>query len=342
MIRKILSALCVTAMALAAASCGVSPSESASDTTSGSTVTEATTVSTTATEATSEATPEATIPDANSDTLVVVFSCTGTTKSVADKIVSITGADLYEIEAKEPYTDADRDWTDKNSRCTKEQNDKSARPEISSSKITLDGYKTIFIGYPIWFGQEPRIMDTFVESYDFGSANVIPFCTSGSSGIGSSGKDLAKNAGSGSWLEGKRFGSSVTEDELKTWIGSLGLQKGESTMVLKISDTEVPVIWEDNASVKDLQKLAANVLKISMSMYGGFEQVGPIGQKITRSDNQTTTSPGDIVLYSGDQMVIFYGSNSWSYTRLGKIDLPEDKIEELLSNGDVTVTLEIK
>ena len=113
-------------------------------------------------------------------------------------------------------------------------------------------------------------------------------------------------------------------------------------MVLKISGTDVPVIWEDNASVKDLQKLAANGLKISMSMYGGFEHVGPIGQKITRSDNQTTTAPGDIVLYSGDHMVIFYGSNSWSYTRLGKIDLPEDKIKELLSNGDVTVTLEIK
>ena len=344
MIRKILSALCVAAMALAAASCGVSPSESVSDTTSDSMATEATTTTetTTPTESTSEATSEATKPDAKSDTLVVVFSCTGTTKSVADKIVSITGADLYEIEAKEPYTDADRDWTDKNSRCTKEQNDKSARPEISSSKITLDGYKTIFIGYPIWFGQEPRILDTFVESYDFGTASVIPFCTSGSSGIGSSGKDLAKNAGSGSWLDGKRFGGGVTEDELKSWIGSLGLQKGESTMVLKISGTEVPVIWEDNASVKDLQKIAANGLKISMSMYGGFEQVGPIGQKITRSDNQTTTAPGDIVLYSGDQMVIFYGSNSWSYTRLGKIDLPEDKIEELLSNGDVTVTLEIK
>lgn len=338
MIRKILSAICVTAMTLVAASCGTAPSESVSDTTSGITATKATP----STEATSEASSEATTPDGKSDTLVVVFSCTGTTKSVADKIVSITGADLYEIEAKEPYTDADRDWTDKNSRCTKEQNDKTIRPEISSSKITLDGYKTIFIGYPIWFGQEPRILDTFVESYDFGAATVIPFCTSGSSGIGSSGKDLAKNAGSGNWLEGKRFGGSVTEDELKAWIDSLGLQKGESTMVLKISGTEVPVIWEDNASVKDLQKLAANGLKISMSKYGGFEQVGPIGQKITRSDSQTTTSPGDIVLYSGNQLVIFYGSNSWSYTRLGKIDLPEDRIKELLSKEDVTVTLEIK
>ncbi len=116
----------------------------------------------------------------------------------------------------------------------------------------------------------------------------------------------------------------------------------EKTMVLKIAGTEVPVTWEDNASVKELKGLAANGLTISMSMYGGFEQVGPIGQRITSSDKQTTTSTGDIVLYSSSQIVIFYGSNSWSYTKLGKIDLPENQITDLLSKSDVTVTLELK
>ncbi len=116
----------------------------------------------------------------------------------------------------------------------------------------------------------------------------------------------------------------------------------EKTMVLKIAGTEVPVTWEDNASVKELKELAANGLTISMSMYGGFEQVGPIGQRITSSDKQTTTSTGDIVLYSSSQIVIFYGSNSWSYTRLGKIDLTENQITDLLSKSDVTVTLELK
>ena len=123
---------------------------------------------------------------------------------------------------------------------------------------------------------------------------------------------------------------------------SLTVNTEDLTMLLKISGTEVPVIWEDNESVKALKSLAAKGLTISMSMYGGFEQVGSIGQSITRSDKQTTTSAGDIVLYSGDQMVIFYGSNSWSYTRLGRIDLPEDQIKELLSKEDVTVTLELK
>ena len=112
-----------------------------------------------------------------------------------------------------------------------------------------------------------------------------------------------------------------------------------ASLTMMVDDTEVPVHWEDNESLQELKELAASGLTISMSMYGGFEQVGPIGQELTRDDHQTTTEPGDIVLYSGNQLVVFYGSNSWSYTRLGKIDLPESELNELLSNGDVTITL---
>ncbi len=108
-------------------------------------------------------------------------------------------------------------------------------------------------------------------------------------------------------------------------------------MKLFINDTEVPVTWEDNPSTEALRQLLP--LNISMSMYGGFEQVGPIGQRIVRDDHETTTAPGDIVLYSGNQIVVFYGSNSWSYTRLGHIDLPQQETEGLLSYGDVTLTL---
>lgn len=111
----------------------------------------------------------------------------------------------------------------------------------------------------------------------------------------------------------------------------------EQDMKLLIGDTEVPVTWEENASVDALRALLP--LTIRMSMYGGFEQVGPIGKKIAREDKHTTTGHGDIVLYSGDQIVIFYGSNSWSYTRLGHVDLSQEEMEELLSNGDVTITI---
>ncbi len=157
----------------------------------------------------------------HSSVLVVVFSATGTTKGVAEKIAAITGADLYEIKAAQEYTSADLNWNDRGSRSTLEQNDKNARPEIGSETISLAGYETIYIGFPIWWGEEPRILDTFVESYSFDGITMIPFCTSASSGIGRSGRNLAENAGSGSWRDGRRFSGSVSEDDLRAWIGSL-------------------------------------------------------------------------------------------------------------------------
>jgi hypothetical protein len=116
---------------------------------------------------------------------------------------------------------------------------------------------------------------------------------------------------------------------------------GDSTMIMKIGDTKVNVEWEDNQAVEALRDMAKDGdITIQMSMYGGFEQVGSIGQSLPRDDKQTTTSSGDIVLYSGNQMVVFYGSNSWSYTRLGHIsDKDEAEMADLLSNGDVTITI---
>ena len=112
----------------------------------------------------------------------------------------------------------------------------------------------------------------------------------------------------------------------------------EINMKLFINETEVPVTWEQNESVAALQALAGgDGLTVSMSMYGGFEQVGSIGQSLPRNDKQTKTASGDIVLYSGNQIVIFYGSNSWAYTRLGHVDLSKSEMTELLSNGDVTI-----
>ena len=152
------------------------------------------------------------------DTLVVVFSATGTTKGVAERIAEMEDADFYEILAAETYTSDDLNYNDSNSRTTKEQNDKSVRPEIGSETIDLSGYSKIYIGYPIWWGEEPRIMDTFVESYDFGSIVMIPFCTSGGSGIGRSGSNLADNAGSGNWQDGDRLQSSIPDADLQAWI----------------------------------------------------------------------------------------------------------------------------
>ena len=131
--------------------------------------------------------------------------------------------------------------------------------------------------------------------------------------------------------EGVVGGETKVNDEIE--------KNEEQNMVMKIGDTSVNVTWEDNDSIKELNKLAESGLSISMSMYGGFEQVGSIGQSITRNDVQMTTQSGDIVLYSGNQLVVFYGSNSWSYTKLGKINLSQKELEKLLGNGDVTITL---
>ena len=120
-------------------------------------------------------------------------------------------------------------------------------------------------------------------------------------------------------------------------------EEGDNDMQMMIGETPVTVAWEDNASVEALKALAAEGLTIEMSMYGGFEQVGSIGQSLPRDDRQTTTTSGDIVLYSGNQLVVFYGSNSWAYTRLGHItDQTPAQMKALLGSGDVTITLSMK
>jgi flavodoxin len=157
--------------------------------------------------------------------LVIYFSATGKTKGIAEKIASVTGADLYEIKPKEPYTDEDLNYNDDGSRTTKEQNNKDVRPEYEDIELDIENdYSTIFLGYPIWWGEEPRIMDTFVESYNFDGITVIPFCTSGSSGISTSSKNLSERAGTGNWLEGNRFSGSASEEDIRSWIDELGLE----------------------------------------------------------------------------------------------------------------------
>ena len=148
--------------------------------------------------------------------------------------------------------------------------------------------------------------------------------------------DSTQTGGGGSEAES---GETETESE----VSEAGSEEAESMLQMTIGETLVDVEWEDNESVEALKELCQEgPLTIRMSMYGGFEQVGSIGQSLPRDDNQTTTQAGDIVLYSGDQIVVFYGSNSWAYTRLGHItDKTAQEMAELLGNGDVTITIEM-
>ncbi|MBR6982794.1 MAG: flavodoxin [Ruminococcus sp.] len=154
-------------------------------------------------------------------TIVVYFSATGTTKGVAERIADVTNADIFELTPAEPYSDADLDWNDNNSRTTIEMNDPDARPAIANDTVELGSYKTVYIGYPIWWGDAPRIMSTFVEAHDFSGKTVIPFCASGGSGIGRSGSNLASQAGSGNWLDGDRLDAGISESEIQDWINDM-------------------------------------------------------------------------------------------------------------------------
>ncbi len=155
--------------------------------------------------------------------LVVYFSATNTTKGVAEHIANGLSADIYAIVPEEPYTDADLNYHDNNSRTTIEMNDPNVRPAISGSVENMEQYDIVFIGYPIWWGDAPRIVSTFVESYDFSGKTVVPFCTSGSSGIGSSATNLEQLTDGAVWLSGKRLSGGDSQETVMEWVNSLGL-----------------------------------------------------------------------------------------------------------------------
>lgn len=159
--------------------------------------------------------------------LVVYFSAQEHTKKVANIIKENLNADIFEIEPKDKYTTSDLNYNDNNSRVSKEHNDESLRSiELISANVpNWDKYDTILIGYPIWWGIAAWPVDTFVKSNDFTNKTIIPFCTSASSSLGKSGKNLEKLANGGTWLDGKRFSSSVSENEIKEWTKSI--TKGE-------------------------------------------------------------------------------------------------------------------
>lgn len=142
-------------------------------------------------------------------TLVAYFSASGVTERAAKEIAGAVDADLYEILPAQPYTDADLDWTDKKSRSTAEMKDPACRPEIAGTVENMEQYDTVFIGFPIWWYVEPRIVDTFLESYDFSGKTVIPFATSGGSGIGGAEKSLREHCPKANWKQGKLVNSGA-------------------------------------------------------------------------------------------------------------------------------------
>ena len=155
--------------------------------------------------------------------LVTYFSASGVTKRIAEELAKVRKADLFEIRPETPYTAADLNWTNQQSRSTLEMKDPSCRPAIAGGVEDVAQYDVVFIGFPIWWNREPSVVDTFLEAYDFSGKKIVPFCTSGGSGIADASKRIRELAGGARVEEGMRLGGEVSEKDLETWTSGLGL-----------------------------------------------------------------------------------------------------------------------
>ena len=224
--KKLTALLLSVVLVLSLAACGSANKPASSTTqpeTSAPTEQPATEPSESSSTAPAESEPE-TQPETGK-TLVVYYSASGNTERVARDIAEAAGADLFEIVPTEVYTSDDLDWTNSDSRVSREHDDESLRdvPLTTTEVPDWDSYDTVFIGYPIWWGIAAWPVDTFVKNNDFTGKTVIPFATSSSSGMGQSGSLLADMAGTGEWQEGQRFSSGVSSDDVQSWVNGLGL-----------------------------------------------------------------------------------------------------------------------
>lgn len=269
------------------------------------------------------------------NTIVIYFSCTNQTEGIAKKIVEQLGCDQFEIVPSVPYSVADLNYSNNSCRANREQNDDSARPKIANSLNNLDSYDTCFIGYPIWWSKLPKIIYTFLDTYSFENKTIIPFCTSGSSGITTSVNEIKKLEPKAIIKEGKRFSGSASQNEINQWLEGLDLEMEQNKMNIYINNHKLEVLLVDNSSTKALlEKLQQSDIILSMDDYGGFEKVGTLDFELPRNDESITTTYGDVILYLGKQITIYYDTNTWNFTRLGKVqNVTQDELKEILGDA---------
>ena len=278
----------------------------------------------------------------NNKSLVLYFSATNNTEQIAKYISEITSSDILEIIPKDVYTNEDLDYNNNNSRANREQNDKNARPEISN-KLDLENYDVIYLGYPIWWEEEPRIILTLLDNYNLENKTIIPFCTSGGSGIELSVNNIRNYNNKLNVLDGKRFSSNSSKEEVITWINSLNINNNSNSKSAKllIDNTEYIITLEDNETV---DALVNNMpLDLSMSNLNGNEFYSYLDFTLpTNSYDPGKINKGDIYLYGNNCLVIFYESfnTSYSYTKIGKLDNIE-VLDNIKDKNNIIVSLEI-
>lgn len=299
-------------------------------------------------EPTPDPAPEPT-PD-EGKVLIVYFTRSGNTEKIADLIREKTGGEEIRLETVKTYSEDYNTILDE----AMEEKNSNARPELKTKIAHMETYDTVFVGYPIWHGDTPMAIRTFLEAYDFTGKKVIPFCSSGSSRPDTSFAHVKESAKGAEVLEGFWTASSglgSLETTVPSWLDGLGIawkdnQEETEGRIMKITagNTTFTATLADNSSVTALKELLKDgPLTINMSDYGNMEKVGPIGTSLPRNDEQITTGAGDIILYQGNSLVIYYDTNSWNFTRIGKIEgVTKEELLGAFGAGDVTVTFSLE
>lgn len=296
-------------------------------------------------------------PGSNGKYLVLYCSRTSNTERVAQQIRTTLDCDMLEVEPETPY---DNDYHSMLSRAQAElaairQGD---YPPIKTSVENFDAYDLVFVGYPIWHGSMATPMQTFLHEHavKFAGKRIALFATSGSSGISTSVGEARALCPEAEFTETLHLTSSTLPQmagRIAAWLEQLNLNKDKhdddmktNTLSLTVGDKIFTATLAENSSVEVLkERLAQGPLTVRMSDYGDMEKVGPLGFSLPRNDVSITTAPGDLILYQGSSLVIYYDTNSWSFTRLGKVDgvtTREQMLDLLGGAGDITLTLSLQ
>ena len=274
--------------------------------------------------------------NSNNKSVVLYFSATGTTKKIAERIARESKSDIIEIIPEEEYKKEDLNYNS-DCRANREQNDSKSRPKIKNA-IDINKYDTIYLGYPIWWGTNPKIILTLLDTYDFTNKIIIPFCTSGSTEISGSVEDLRKYNPNLNIKDGKRFSTNDSDEVIKEFINRNEIDKSNEVISVKaiINDKEYIIKLEDNETVKSFINILPQ--ELNMSELNGNEKYIYLDNILpTNSFNPKKINAGDVMLYGNNCLVIFYKSfdTSYSYTKIGHIDnLPN------LGNSNITVKFE--
>ncbi len=300
------------------------------------------------TEPETKPTAEPKSPEKNGGTLVVYFSATGNTKSLAEKIAAVAEADLVEIVPAEPYTSEDLNYNNNNCRANLEMNDDSARPAISNTIQNIDSYDTIMLGYPIWWGTMPKIINTFLDTYDLSGKTIMPFCTSGSSGISSSVSVIESICTNSTVTDGFRGSASVSDSQIKEWLDNNNYAKAtpnisaqQQKIRLSWRDKEAVIALEENATTADfLSKLP---MTVKFEDYNHTEKISRLDEEILKDASAYGCDPkeGTFALYvPWGNLSLFY--KDWSYSDdlipMGEVEFG---LEQLTAESEeFTVTIE--